>query len=418
MVVKSDSSVSPDEPLKHEKSSDVHPDDEGSIDEHPDDEGFDDEGSEHESSEDTRELVILELPKVDGADYADEEIEAELTRVGHWKSSSYAIRRPRMFIPVPKPEIKSELAYTMLYHKYLIGRTTFRVLVSTNPPPAPFDQTNTNTLGYQMLRESDGSTFSFLRRLLPELCQPFFKAYADWTGDDLESHLLRAEVHLHLVTTKDGLPTLINLTPPGHLPAWMVRQGPGYDNTPWLDLDIPAGFPRYDLAAARFLETMAPNWVYKVEINGTPLIYKRGKWRKWLTREATMLRELEGCSLRVPKLAGFIGLESHCPGILVSFIPHETTLWDVRHNMQTTDLAVRHKWFDQIHETVMALHQRGMTWGDVKPDNVLVDSNQDAWIIDLEGGFTKDYVPLELTGTVAGDLVGLKAIREFLCLPD
>ncbi|OJK02515.1 hypothetical protein ASPACDRAFT_58823 [Aspergillus aculeatus ATCC 16872] len=370
MAVKPDSSVSPDEPLKHEKSSDDHPDDEGS-----DDEGSDDEGSEYESSDDERELVILELPKVNGADYADEEIEAELTRVWHWKSANYAIRRPRMFIPVPKPEIISDLDYTMLYHNYV---------------------------------ESEGNTFSFLRRLLPELCQPFFKAYGDWTGDDLESHLLRAEVHLQLVTTKDGLPRLINLTLPGHLPALMVRQGPGYDNTPWLDLDIPAGFPRYELAAARFLETMAPNWVYKVEINGTPLIYKR--------RE--MAEELEGCSLRAPKLAAFIGLESQCPGILVSFIPHETTLWDVRDNMQTTDLAVRHKWFDQIHETVMALHQRGMTWGDVKPDNVLIDSNQDAWIIDLEGGFTKGYVPLELKGTVAGDLVGLKAIREFLCLPD
>ncbi|PYH83438.1 hypothetical protein BO82DRAFT_40900 [Aspergillus uvarum CBS 121591] len=411
MAVKSASWVSPDEPLKHEKSSDDHSDDEGSIDEGSGDEGSDGEG----------ELVTLELPKVDGADYGDEELEAELTKLGRFERSSYAIRRPRMFIPVRDHEVFSvteqPLAGTRLFHKYRVGRTTFRILIGTEPPPGPSDQTN--TLGYQLLRRDRAAAGLFLlSSLLPALCQPFFKAYADWTGDDLESHLLRSEIHLQLATNKDGLPTVINLTPPGHLPAFTVRQGPGYDNTPWPDLSIPAGFPRYELAAATVVETIFPDWVYKVEINGTPLIYKRGKWRKWLTREATMLRELEGCSLRIPKLAGFIGLDSQGPGVLISFIPHETTLWDVRNNMQTTDLAVRHKWFDQIQGTVMVLHQRGMTWGDVKPDNVLIDSNRDAWIIDLEGGATKGYVPLELTGTVAGDLVGLKAIREFLCLPD
>ncbi|WAO87261.1 Protein kinase domain-containing protein [Fusarium falciforme] len=61
-----------------------------------------------------------------------------------------------------------------------------------------------------------------------------------------------------------------------------------------------------------------------------------------------------------------------------------------------------------------ALHNAGVVWGDAKPDNVLIDSSQDAWVVDFGGGYTEEWVPKTLAGTTEGDLVALEKIVEFI----
>ncbi|KAF2020987.1 hypothetical protein BU24DRAFT_416667 [Aaosphaeria arxii CBS 175.79] len=76
--------------------------------------------------------------------------------------------------------------------------------------------------------------------------------------------------------------------------------------------------------------------------------------------------------------------------------------------------ALREKWAGQVRRSVEELHARGIVWGDAKPENVLVDENDDAWLIDFGGGYTSGWVDKELVNTQEGDLQGLQRIEEFL----
>jgi tRNA A-37 threonylcarbamoyl transferase component Bud32 len=63
---------------------------------------------------------------------------------------------------------------------------------------------------------------------------------------------------------------------------------------------------------------------------------------------------------------------------------------------------------------VHQLHTAGIVWGDAKPDNVLIDYNNDAWLIDFGGGYTNGWVPKEFSGSVEGDLYALQKIDKFV----
>jgi len=74
----------------------------------------------------------------------------------------------------------------------------------------------------------------------------------------------------------------------------------------------------------------------------------------------------------------------------------------------------REKWAAQIRETVVRLHAIGVVWGDGKPHNVVIDSMDDAWLVDFGGGWTPGWVDEELADTVEGDEQAVRNIFEFL----
>ena len=53
--------------------------------------------------------------------------------------------------------------------------------------------------------------------------------------------------------------------------------------------------------------------------------------------------------------------------------------------------------------TLNRLHQIGVTWGDRKASYVIIDKEDNAWLIDFAGGFTEGWVDRELVNTVEGD---------------
>ena len=79
-----------------------------------------------------------------------------------------------------------------------------------------------------------------------------------------------------------------------------------------------------------------------------------------------------------------------------------------------TPLALRRKWAGQVKRAVERLHEAGVVWGDAKADNVLIDRNDDAWVIDFGGGYTEGWVEKDSAHTVTGDLQGLAKILELL----
>lgn len=122
-------------------------------------------------------------------------------------------------------------------------------------------------------------------------------------------------------------------------------------------------------------------------------------------------------AIRTPQLLAMVKAEgvstNHIIGILITVV-------DSRGDMETmasnAPLALKQAWFRDISHAVHAFHAHNLVWGDVKPENVLIDRNQKAWLIDFGGGWTPGWVDEELENTKQGDLQGLRKIQEFLGL--
>lgn len=79
-----------------------------------------------------------------------------------------------------------------------------------------------------------------------------------------------------------------------------------------------------------------------------------------------------------------------------------------------TPAFTRQKCVDQGTSTLTQMHKAAIVWGDAKPDNILIDKNEDAWIIDFGGGYTGGFVEREKAGTIEGDLQGLEKIVDYV----
>ncbi|KAF2809036.1 uncharacterized protein BDZ99DRAFT_533412 [Mytilinidion resinicola] len=79
-----------------------------------------------------------------------------------------------------------------------------------------------------------------------------------------------------------------------------------------------------------------------------------------------------------------------------------------------TPLSLRQHWATQVTETLTGLHRSGVVWGNAKVDNVLIDTENNAWIVDFGGSYTEGWVDKETSGTVEGDLQALEKIVSFV----
>ncbi|OTB05004.1 hypothetical protein M426DRAFT_73131 [Hypoxylon sp. CI-4A] len=126
-------------------------------------------------------------------------------------------------------------------------------------------------------------------------------------------------------------------------------------------------------------------------------------------------------ALRVPRLLGLIEAagDGRIIGLLQEYVPYSDT-WELStlrsiESVSSLAKARREKWASQIKETVQLLHQIGVTWGDGKAANVLVNRDtDDVWTVDFGGGWTDGWVSRELSGTVEGDFMTVSEILEFL----
>jgi hypothetical protein len=100
-------------------------------------------------------------------------------------------------------------------------------------------------------------------------------------------------------------------------------------------------------------------------------------------------------------------------GLLLTYIDADAQTLLCAVNEDTSNL-LRQRWSDQVSSALKHLHEAGIVWGDAKPDNVLIDSQDDAWLIDFGGGYTEGWVDKELAETMEGDLQGLARIKEYI----
>lgn len=135
--------------------------------------------------------------------------------------------------------------------------------------------------------------------------------------------------------------------------------------------------------------------------------------------EAECLLRLEDMGvlekIRVPKLHGFVQYEdeNRIAGLLLTFIDARETLAAIIAFENPSD-TLKLKWMYQVEEMLEAIHHAGVVWGDATADNVLIDKQDNAWIIDFAGFYTSEWNEEIRLETVEGDLQGICEIKRSL----
>ncbi|KAK5999060.1 hypothetical protein PT974_01448 [Cladobotryum mycophilum] len=127
--------------------------------------------------------------------------------------------------------------------------------------------------------------------------------------------------------------------------------------------------------------------------------------------------------LKVPKLKGIVRSHTGVIGILLGYIPHRhhslrVLLDHVEDGTvpgQEATASMKRKWAEQIKQSLARLHALGIMWRDIKTDNILIDEDGDAVVIDFGGGNTVGWVDHDKYGTMEGEQQGLDKILHALC---
>lgn len=133
-------------------------------------------------------------------------------------------------------------------------------------------------------------------------------------------------------------------------------------------------------------------------------------------RTYSKIRAIEaGNPIRTPQLHGIVQDDrGSIMGLLLSYIDSGGSALSCIDVSDPQYSGLPQKWFDQISRTLEVLHAHGIVWGDAKADNVLIDLNENAYLIDFGGGYTEGWVDKGKSDSIEGDLQGLQHIKEFL----
>ncbi|KAF5599022.1 hypothetical protein FPANT_3625 [Fusarium pseudoanthophilum] len=117
-------------------------------------------------------------------------------------------------------------------------------------------------------------------------------------------------------------------------------------------------------------------------------------------------------SIRVPRLLGYVHHNDakQILGLLQQWVPGRR-LDDV---VTSATSQNRKKWASQVRQTIESLHQQEIIWVNGKSSNVIIDEQDNAWLIDFGGGYTPGWIDEELAETKQGDEQALKRIIELL----
>ncbi|KLU81100.1 hypothetical protein MAPG_00195 [Magnaporthiopsis poae ATCC 64411] len=242
--------------------------------------------------------------------------------------------------------------------------------------------------------------------------------------DSLHSVLYPETLNVQLKTV-DGIPTLL---PIRSCEAYADLGHPDCDVD--VDFDIDNTLPQYPskVLPQEFI-VRGGSLVSRVLVNEQDAMLckagEAGLFDQKLRRELEALGKVGDArthfvlEIRVPRLHGYVKhAELGCViGLLREWIP--SGLEPSLHQLDSAGIGAipserRQKWMLQIRQTVDCLHEIGLVWGNGKIHNVVVDRDDNAWLIDFGGGWTGDWVDKDLAGTVAGDKQAIRNIASLL----
>lgn len=180
--------------------------------------------------------------------------------------------------------------------------------------------------------------------------------------------------------------------------------------------------PFYEPSQIEVLCKILPNRILKVRINQEIFCCKLAVLGfSNLIREVEVLDELNRVQLhpssRVPRLRGLVGSSGSAIGLLMDYVDaseQAVPLGYFEKRIEEVTSTRRETWAKQIKDTLNDLHRNGIVWGDAKPNNILLDRNDNIWISDFGGSRTEGWVDVEHRETRQGDEQGLQRILSFL----
>jgi tRNA A-37 threonylcarbamoyl transferase component Bud32 len=240
------------------------------------------------------------------------------------------------------------------------------------------------------------------------------------SGEDLHSLLYPETLHFRLQSVGNK-PTIVSINSNDSYATEAQ-----FDQEVDSDLQIDSELPQYSSQQIQVLETFVGSGaVSRVLVQGQEMLCKArksGLLDQNLERELFSLQTIKASSreskpIRTPQLIAYVkhAGNGHIIGLLREWIPSGVLGGSLKAVCTSTAGKERkEKWAAQIRETVNQLHEMGIVWGDGKPSNVIIDSNDNAWLIDLAGGWTDGWVGEEIADTVEGDEQAVRNIFEFL----
>lgn len=245
-----------------------------------------------------------------------------------------------------------------------------------------------------------------------------------YTSQHLHSHIYPSRFYFRLQTI-DGRPVVSPIRPDE---AYSIEQDTEPGPNPDTSIKIRNELPQYSSEDILVLEVLRAGGVLasRVNINGQEMLCKaggRGLANINLERELVSLSKIweacssTGVSVRIPQLRGYIRhtKTGAVIGMLREWIPSGArgrSLTDA--DVSVVPEATRQGWAAQIRGTLDWLHIIGLVWGDGKLENVIIDKDDQAWLIDLTGDWTRGWVDADVAGTVEGDDQALQNLRKFL----
>ncbi|KAM0551296.1 hypothetical protein ACHAPJ_008399 [Fusarium lateritium] len=238
---------------------------------------------------------------------------------------------------------------------------------------------------------------------------------------DLHSHLYK-EIFNYRLQTVNGKPFIFPISPDEAVSVPPKAPEPSDE----AKVELIAELPKYTTKEIIVQEiyTSGSTIACKVCVGSKTMVCKVDragladpKLEKELKDMQSISRAISEKTLRVPGLLAYV---THVDtgdiiGLLRDWIPNSRLgedLWDIA--IPGVSVETRQTWGTQIRETIEELHRIGVVWGNVNPANVIIDENEDVWLVGFGGGWTNDWVDKEKAGTEAGDTQGLTNIFKYL----
>ncbi|KAI9674969.1 MAG: hypothetical protein M1817_001375 [Caeruleum heppii] len=315
-------------------------------------------------------------------------------------------------------------------HKSCVVKLSFQdiklVVTLAHQPPSGFSVDNAIEI-------------DFLRRLdSAEECQEFERTYeiqlqlGDYVKSLCEPIMVELRPSIHHRRTQCTLDKILNpetlflqlVTDNGN--ARLIKRHD--DQSAFHKLDL-ADKTRFDVAVPTFspaqievLDKMVSNRIMKVRVNEETLCCKlAAPGFNGISREIQVLNEIARVQLhsssRVPRLKGLVGSTKGVLGFLMDYIdisPQDPHLGVFEKRAVAVTRSRRERWAEQIKNTLHDLHQKGVVWGDGKPSNILLDREDDIWIVDFGGSRTEGWVDATCQESIQGDEQAIRRICSFL----
>lgn len=190
------------------------------------------------------------------------------------------------------------------------------------------------------------------------------------------------------------------------------------------DLELNRDIPRFtpeDISVTEVFEHGAGAITAAVQVQGREMFSKSrgragGLFGTSEARELKCLGEMLTVfptkAIKVPQLLGYIHHKEtqQILGFLRQWVPGRR----LSNVVAGATAEKRQKWACQIRQSIELLHQNGLIWGNGKPSNIVIDKQDNAWLIDFGGGYTRGWIDEELAETKQGDKQALQKITELL----